>query len=195
MGRPRIITDEEILAAARPLFVVKGIGATADEVAARCGVSEATVFRRFPTKKALFAAALAKEGIPQWAQRLGERAGRPDLHRTLVELGAEILDYGKKVLPLWMMTLSNAGDADRRKRRSLALGMVASLTELFAVESRAGRLRLPDPAVAARIFLGTLLGFALLKHWGGNQGAPPPRRLLEGLAHSLCPRRGRPRSR
>ncbi len=47
----------------------------------RCGVGEATVFRRFPTKQALFVAAMDSGTEPDWAEILAElwpTSGRED---------------------------------------------------------------------------------------------------------------------
>jgi AcrR family transcriptional regulator len=56
-GRPRSIEDARILAATRDALVTVGPGVTVREIARRADVSEGTVFRRFPSKSALVAAA------------------------------------------------------------------------------------------------------------------------------------------
>jgi AcrR family transcriptional regulator len=59
-GRPRREgADEEILAGARALLAEVGYAAlTVDAVAERVGVAKTTVYRRWPTKRELIAAAL-----------------------------------------------------------------------------------------------------------------------------------------
>ncbi|MDN5857741.1 MAG: TetR/AcrR family transcriptional regulator [Pseudonocardia sp.] len=68
-GRPRDPgLDHEILAAALELFVEHGVDGTSIEgVARRAGVGKVTVYRRFPTKEALLAAAVEtiREPIPE----------------------------------------------------------------------------------------------------------------------------------
>ena len=54
MGRPKLIEDEELLSAAREVFVEKGIGASTREIAAKAGISEAVIFQRHDTKADLF---------------------------------------------------------------------------------------------------------------------------------------------
>ena len=58
MPRPVSIQDEVILSAARELFLERGIDVATSEIAARAGVSQGTIFKRFRTKQALFNAAM-----------------------------------------------------------------------------------------------------------------------------------------
>jgi AcrR family transcriptional regulator len=44
---------QRLLAAAREVFSERGLGAPMDEIARRCGVGNATLYRRFPTREAL----------------------------------------------------------------------------------------------------------------------------------------------
>ena len=54
MGRPRLIEDDAILAAAREVFLARGAAATTQDVAERVGLSQAAIFKRFATKQELF---------------------------------------------------------------------------------------------------------------------------------------------
>jgi len=47
MGRPKEVTDEQIVAAARRCFLERGTGVSAVEIARELGVSHTTVFNRF----------------------------------------------------------------------------------------------------------------------------------------------------
>jgi AcrR family transcriptional regulator len=61
-----------LLAAARAVFAEHGLGAPLEDVATRAGVGIATLYRRFPTREQLIAAALV-ERLTQYAE-LAERA-------------------------------------------------------------------------------------------------------------------------
>ena len=50
MARPTVIRDEQILDAARIVFLERGVLATTAEVAQRAQVSEGSLFKRFKTK-------------------------------------------------------------------------------------------------------------------------------------------------
>lgn len=60
-GRPRSVrADEAIVAAALELLAERGVhGFRLDDVAARAGVGKATIYRRYPSKQRLVAAAVA----------------------------------------------------------------------------------------------------------------------------------------
>ncbi|MDN5932379.1 MAG: TetR/AcrR family transcriptional regulator [Pseudonocardia sp.] len=70
-GRPRDPElDHDILAAALDLFVEHGVdGTSIEQVARRAGVGKVTVYRRYPTKEDLLAAAVEtiREPIPEIA--------------------------------------------------------------------------------------------------------------------------------
>ena len=61
-GRPRSpVCDHSILDAALAEYAANGLdGMSVDAVAARAGVSKATIYRRYPSKAALVAAAACK---------------------------------------------------------------------------------------------------------------------------------------
>jgi AcrR family transcriptional regulator len=50
MPRPVSIQDDVILRAAREIFLEKGWDATTSEIAAKAGVSNGIIFKRFKTK-------------------------------------------------------------------------------------------------------------------------------------------------
>ena len=58
MSRPVTIRNDTILDAARMVFLARGVAGRTAEVAAVAGVSEGSVFKRFPTKAILFREAM-----------------------------------------------------------------------------------------------------------------------------------------
>ncbi len=65
MARPPKITNDEILAAARQVFLEEGMGASTLKIAEKAGIAEASIFKRFATKQALFLAAIGISETPQ----------------------------------------------------------------------------------------------------------------------------------
>lgn len=58
MGRTKRVSDEEVLARARDVFLARGYTASTREVADAVGLSQATLFQRFGSKDDLFVAAI-----------------------------------------------------------------------------------------------------------------------------------------
>jgi AcrR family transcriptional regulator len=50
MGRPKEITDEQIVAAARRCFLERGAGVSASDIAHEFGVSDTTILNHFGSK-------------------------------------------------------------------------------------------------------------------------------------------------
>ncbi|MEZ6123357.1 MAG: helix-turn-helix domain-containing protein [Planctomycetaceae bacterium] len=87
MARPRIISDEQILSAARECFFEHGPAVSTDVISERLGVSPQALFKRFHNKQGLLIAAIAPSGRAPWLSLV--EAG-PD-QRTLVVQLTEIL--------------------------------------------------------------------------------------------------------
>src|SRR5579859_2358583 len=66
-----------ILAVARDVFAEQGLEAPLEVIAARAGVGIATLYRRFPTREKLVAAALV-EKVNQYAQAAEQALEVPD---------------------------------------------------------------------------------------------------------------------
>jgi AcrR family transcriptional regulator len=168
MARPVTIKDETIIAAAREVFLERGIQATTAEVAGRAGVSEGSVFKRFKSKSDLFRAAMGDRLVePPFLRNLGARVGTGDVRECLFALGMEIIAFFRELIPLMMMAWSNPAP---NGLPSLIAGpnpppvrVVKVLTGYFEAEMRAGRLRRQDPEVVARSFLGSLHHFAFFE--------------------------------
>ena len=85
MARTKTISDEQIIEAAREVFLEHGTAGTTAEIARRAGVSEGSIFRRFPTKDDLFTAAMMFPGEPPFVATLEALVGQGDLRENLVE--------------------------------------------------------------------------------------------------------------
>jgi AcrR family transcriptional regulator len=168
MARPVSISDETILDAARQVFLERGIQATTAEVAERASVSEGSIFKRFKSKIGLFRAAMGEQlDEPSWLKQLPHRVGRhEDLREGLFELGMEIVDFFRELMPLVMMNWSNPGadglPAIASEPDPPPLRALKSMTAFFEAEMRAGRLRRHDPEIIARTFVGGLNHFVFM---------------------------------
>lgn len=140
---PRLRSDatrnrDAILAAAKEIFAERGIEASLEEIAARARVGIATLYRRFPSRQHLVAAALVEKvakyaEAAQTALAIGDPwAGFCSYVRTICELQAA--DRG--LADLLSMTLP--ADEHVEKLRRTANDHVATLIERAKA---AGKLR------------------------------------------------------
>jgi AcrR family transcriptional regulator len=168
MPRPPRIKDEEILAAAREVFLEKGIRATTAEVAERAGIAEGSIFNRFPTKAALFQAAMKMTfEEPAWPAKALAQVGRGEVVENLVEMGIDILEFLRSILPLVMMSWSNPGKNGVPDVLSgpnpPPIRVLRAIGQVFAAEMKLGRMKNRDPELLARVFLGSLQNYVFFE--------------------------------
>ena len=152
MARPTTIDDETILCAAREIFEKFGFGATTAQVARHAGVSEGSVFRRYPSKQALFEAAMGLPE-PEWISGI-QTEPREHFWSELETLAHEIIAHMTNVIPKVILM---HGAMLENKLPDDAVPIVAQkrLVQLF----KANADRSPIVArseEAARIFFGAL---------------------------------------
>ncbi|WP_353930784.1 TetR/AcrR family transcriptional regulator [Okeanomitos corallinicola TIOX110] len=174
MARIAKITNQQILDAAREIFLEQGFGASTLEIAQNAGISEASIFKRFSTKEELFFASM---GIPEkspWGQELDALVGKGNLKQNLVKLCLQILEFNRQVMPRLMM-LRSRGNAipemlnrvDSRPSRDLK-----TFTNFLEKEIEQGRLRTSNPKTIAMILLGSLMNYVFLEQMHPTGDAP-----------------------
>jgi AcrR family transcriptional regulator len=174
MGRIAKITNQQILDAAREIFLEQGFGGSTLEIAQKAGISEASIFKRFSTKEELFFASM---GIPEkssWVKKLDALVGKGNLKQNLIDLSLEILEFNRQVMPRLMMLRSRGNlfpemfnRADSRPSRDLK-----TFTKFLEKEIENGRLRPSDPQTIAMILLGSLMNFAFLEQMHPKGACP-----------------------
>jgi AcrR family transcriptional regulator len=176
MGRKPTVDADRILAVARKVFLEKGIRATTAEVARRAHVAEGSIFNRFPTKGDLFREAM-KVSEPPWVFGLPKRIGAGEIEAGLVELGKEITDFFRLLMPLVMLSWSNPTPTGFPEiltgPNPPPLLVVKALAGYFEGEMRLGRISRHDPEIAARLFLGGLQNFVMLELLARSQEILP----------------------
>lgn len=166
MARPRTISNEQIVDAARALFIKNGFRVSTARIARAAGVSEGSIFKRFPTKARLFEAAM---GIPAFdiEAALEGRVGQGDVKENLAELMLELIDFFRKLLPRTMMAWAHPKtrplDHFMDTRRDAALSILRGLTHYFEQEIQHGRIHDADPEVAARMVLGSIYNYVFFE--------------------------------
>ena len=105
MPRPVTISTQHIVECARAQFLEHGSGVPTSAIASAAGISEGTIFKRFPTKVALFKAAMGLPD-PTFLEALPGRVGEGEIRDQLILLGTEIHAFYLDLMPRVMMIMS-----------------------------------------------------------------------------------------
>lgn len=197
MTRPRTITDEEILDTARQVFLEKGASATTSEIARRAGISEGTIFKRFPTKHDLFLAAIGVKEREGWGTVLEQQAGEGTVQGNLTGLANAMIDFFRDVVPRVMLMCQQGMEHPHKGffngPRSPARRNFGALINYLKEEMDLGRLDTQtDPELIARIIGGSCWNFAFHESMGNEVFAPLTRQefaeqLVQTLWRGLAP--------
>lgn len=93
MTRPRQVTSEEILRAARACAVERGPNVSLEVIAERLGVTPPALLKRFGSRQAMMIAALRTSEKPSWIQSLMAGPSDEPLEVQLAGIFDAILDF------------------------------------------------------------------------------------------------------
>ncbi|MEW6420433.1 MAG: helix-turn-helix domain-containing protein [Deinococcota bacterium] len=191
MPRPRIITDEQIVEAARAAFLEQGFSATTAEIARRAGISEGTLFKRFATKEDLFEEAVGLRDYAAWRAELV--VGTGDVRRNLERAALRFLDTAAGIVPNLMLIFSR-GHAPAHNPMLERLGNpirhdADALAAYLRAEVALGRVRPIDADVTALTLMGTLTHYVHRELMTPESGREPldAGRFVRGLLDVLWP--------
>jgi len=146
------------------VFLEDGIGASTVEIARRAGVSEGSIFRRFPTKDALFRAAIKPPAVPSWVRELDALAGQGDMRENLTRIAREILRFAQQRMPLVMLAWGHkpaappeGGAAAAEEEEPPVVRDGRRLAAFLRREVERGRLRPCEVDMVARLLLGACI--------------------------------------
>jgi AcrR family transcriptional regulator len=164
MGRPREVTDEEILAAARRCFVARGAGVTAAEIGRELGVSHTTLFNRFGSKEGLMLAALGPPKDIPWIAALNDGPDKRPIRDQMLAHAKVIAAYFQE-LQAGLGVLQAAGiDASKaykvRKGEAPPVQAFRAFVGWLERAQKAGRLGECDVEALASTILAALHGWA-----------------------------------
>jgi AcrR family transcriptional regulator len=166
MARPTSISTEHIVDVARRLFLEGGYGVSTSAIAGAAGISEGTIFKRFPTKEALFMAAM---GLPKptFLSELPSRVGSGDIRARLVELAFEMHAFYAQLMPRMMMMMSKGASSPMAHFDGMEVPppvrILLAVRAYFEAEHAAGRMCCDRPELAARLFTGGIVHFVVLR--------------------------------
>jgi AcrR family transcriptional regulator len=188
MARIAKITNQQILEAARDVFLEQGFTASTLEIAQRAGISEASIFKRFSTKEELFFTAMGIPDTPLWVQEMESLIGKGDIKSNLTYICRQILEFYREVLPRLMM-LGSRGKAiaeiteqlDSKRNRD-----VNRLSAFLQQEIQQKRL-CGDATTIALILLGSLMNYVLLEQTQPANDFSFIQQLIEVLWQGIAP--------
>jgi AcrR family transcriptional regulator len=171
MGRPTTIQDQQILAAARAVFLEHGASATTADVAQRAGVAPGTIFKRFKSKAGLFEAAMRLDfGEPRWLRSITQRWDANDARGTLHIVGVEMINFFRELMPTMMMRWSSGTQfgfpEELKSPGALPIRALQHLAAYLERQMEKNRLRKQDPEILARIFVGSIQSFVFFELLG-----------------------------
>jgi AcrR family transcriptional regulator len=192
MARLPTITNEQILEAAREIFLAKGFGASTVEIAQRVGISEGSIFKRFSTKEKLFFAAIGIPERPVWMEKLETLPGKGDLRENLNTILLEIMEFHREVVPRLMMMHSRGTPPPElcKRQEPPPLRNLKALTTFLDRELELGRLRPCNPEVVARMLIGAFMNYIILEQMGAKTQIDSPtfvRELVKTLWEGISP--------
>ncbi|MBO0780310.1 MAG: TetR/AcrR family transcriptional regulator [Ktedonobacteraceae bacterium] len=181
---------EQILTAARRLFLQQGFAQTSTEaIRLTAGVSKETLYRYYASKEELFADVLQQltlEQIPQLeVESLPEMRDREAFRLALLRLSQRLIAVMMQPEYLALLRIIVAETPRFPQLGALFRATVpeqslASLTALFQQEGEA-----LDGEAVARMLLGSLLTYALLDGLLATDSAPPPPERLVAIVDLL----------
>jgi AcrR family transcriptional regulator len=163
MARPVTVSTENIVSAAREEFLEKGYEETTTlAIALRAGVSEGSLFKRFPGKAQLFCAAMDLPPL-ELPRTLEQQVGQGELRENLRQIALELIGFIEQVLPKAIMMWSNRAKPVVPPPGSPPLEILRALTAYFTAEIKLGRVADGDPQIMARVLQGACWSYCFLQ--------------------------------
>jgi AcrR family transcriptional regulator len=162
-GRER---QASIIAAASSLFAANGFkGTTTKEIARSVGISQALLFKHFPTKRALYAAILKeKVSIPELLASVEEAANKRDDRQVFTLIASHRIrrSADPTLLRLLLFSALEGHELSAMFFRTQHRVFYDYLAGYIAQRIKEGAFRGVDPMLAARAFTGMLAHHRLL---------------------------------
>ncbi len=164
MARPPKITNEEILIAARQVFLEQGSNASTLLIAEKAGISEASIFKRFATKQALFLAAMGITEIREWVDVLTSGIPTADIKSELMEICGQMLEFYQEVMPRVFMMMTQGNSPHPLVVPSPPVRDTQLLARYLDRAIAQGYLRSCDTITLAHMLVGTMTHYVVTQN-------------------------------
>lgn len=171
---------DQILEASKAVFLEHGYAGTSmDLVAQSARVSKTTLYARFPSKEALFAATIHAECERRGMQFRAEDFDGLTVEDALCRIGRRFVDliWSPEAVRVYQLVVGDAARFPEVARIFFEHGPTKGRAAVVTYLQRAqdlGRLRVSDPVFAARELLSMLQGGPWFELTLGVGTAPPP---------------------
>jgi len=172
MARPRQVSDSQILDAAKICFLEHGPSVSTTVIAARLGVSQAALFKRFGTKEELLLASLRPDRDVSWIERLEDGPDERDIREQLMEIAVAGGRFFDSIVPCMSILRANGMNLEDMHRQAgeppPLRGQRLLASWLRAAQSQ-GRARAFDADAVSIAFLGALQARPFMQHVSGHK--------------------------
>lgn len=175
MARPPRVSRDQILAAARKAFVLRGFaGTTLADIAKDIGITPSGILKHFDTKQVLFAAAMSGRDVPlpPGVAELERVDASADPRVVLRRVAEQVVPFIQNVIgtaiavqmhlrtqqTTVVLPFDTASD-ETPPRRGLRI-----LTDYFTRAMNATVIRPGDPRAMALLFMGQLQSYVFIHH-------------------------------
>jgi TetR/AcrR family transcriptional regulator len=165
----------QLLEAALNVFSEKGFdGATTKEIAAAAGVTEAIIFRHFPTKQSLYRAVLESEfgcsDFQKWLAEAQASMDRNDDHGVFRAIAAAIIDSYRadpRMERVMLFAALEGNEQAMEHYRNFSLPVRELLRDYIARRQREGALAGYDPGAILSAIAGMAQRYAMFTQMFG----------------------------
>jgi len=193
MGRRKLIHDEQLLQHAREEFLKNGAFGSTKEIARRAGVSEATLFQRYPTKAELFLASMVPGQVDIDAV-IHSFTKETDPRTVLTEIGLRILGYFRTLIPVIMHLITNPSISMADVTAHFKIMPEQALAEALAAHMKEansrGTVNVNNPMATASLLVAaihSLAVFELMEIHGGKNMDHVVKQFVEALWSGIAP--------
>jgi TetR/AcrR family transcriptional regulator, mexJK operon transcriptional repressor len=152
---------DQIAAVAESVFLERGYAETTMQlIAERACASKETLYRHFGCKEALFSEVVRRRSAMMMGSEDGELSGAPK--KVLLDLALSMLSFlgGPDSICLYRVVVAEAPREPELGRIFYEQGpgrVIARLSDYLRQAAERGALRLADPDVAAKLFMGAVV--------------------------------------
>lgn len=179
MPRPRSISNDEIVHAARECFLEHGSTCSTVLIADKLGISQAAIFKRFGSKEALIEAAMSAPSFEQYNRLLRKEPDERPIYDQVLEIVDAVYTNLKAALPTIASMMAGKAHANTMPKYPLILYKM--LINWFNEAKKQGRIK-----GSVEVASSAILGSVQFHTFSGHFHEDAPEMNTEELARFVC---------